>query len=243
MAGVWQDQGHRVSVLNGPAGKCEADLIINHIDLTVTPVDHLAYLRCFPKALNVAVVDISKRMISKMLVRKGEPYHGRVIVKSDLNSSGSPEASLALKGLMPPSYCQVLPAYHVFDGVDEVPEVIWNHRAVIVERFVPERSGEFYCLRTWVFCGDRESNSLSFAQVPIIKQKDVVRRDVVPEVPDELRQMRDELGFDYGKFDYGIVDGEVILYDANRTPSLGTFRREEFMPRVRHYAEGLASFL
>jgi hypothetical protein len=26
------------------------------------------------------------------------------------------------------------------------------------------------------------------------------------------------LGFHYGKFDYGIVDGKVVLYDVNRTP-------------------------
>ena len=37
-------------------------------------------------------------------------------------------------------------------------------------------------------------------------------------VPEELRKIRAQLGFDYGKFDYGIVDGEVILYDVNRTP-------------------------
>jgi hypothetical protein len=29
--------------------------------------------------------------------------------------------------------------------------------------------------------------------------------------------IRRELGFDYGKFDYGIVDGRVVLYDVNRT--------------------------
>jgi hypothetical protein len=31
--------------------------------------------------------------------------------------------------------------------------------------------------------------------------------------------MRARLGFDYGKFDYGIVDGQVVLYDVNRTPA------------------------
>ena len=37
-------------------------------------------------------------------------------------------------------------------------------------------------------------------------------------IPRELRSIREEMGFDYGKFDYGIVDGEVVLYDVNRTP-------------------------
>lgn len=37
-------------------------------------------------------------------------------------------------------------------------------------------------------------------------------------VPPELREARRRLGFDYGKFDYGIVDGSMVLYDVNRTP-------------------------
>lgn len=36
--------------------------------------------------------------------------------------------------------------------------------------------------------------------------------------PCPARRIRGELGFDYGKFDYGVVDGEVALYDVNRTP-------------------------
>ena len=50
------------------------------------------------------------------------------------------------------------------------------------------------------------------------------------------------MGFDFGKFDYGIVDEQVILYDANRTPTLGGVR-EQYMPRVRLLADGLKSFL
>jgi hypothetical protein len=62
-------------------------------------------------------------------------------------------------------------------------------------------------------------------------------------VPDELREMRKSLGFDFGKFDYAIVDGRVVLYDANRTPAVGNFSREQFMPRIRLLAEGLNAFL
>jgi hypothetical protein len=47
-----------------------------------------------------------------------------------------------------------------------------------------------------------------------------VRRELVPEEPDELREIRRSLGFDFGKFDYSIVNGRVVLYDRNRTPSV-----------------------
>ncbi len=55
--------------------------------------------------------------------------------------------------------------------------------------------------------------------------------------------MRRKLGFDFGKFDYGIVAGRVVLYDANRTPMFGSMRREDYWPRVQLLAEGIRGFL
>jgi hypothetical protein len=114
---------------------------------------------------------------------------------------------------------------------------------VIVEKFLAERRDGLYCLRTWVFLGDRETNSLSYSKEPVVKARNVLRRAVVPEVPDELRAMRKQMGFDFGKFDYAIVDGKVVLYDANRTPSLGNFPREQYLPRIKLLAEGIRAFL
>jgi hypothetical protein len=37
-------------------------------------------------------------------------------------------------------------------------------------------------------------------------------------VPDELRQRRHELGFNYGKFDFVLHQGKANLLDANKTP-------------------------
>ena len=56
---------------------------------------------------------------------------------------------------------------------------------------------------------------------PIVKAANIVRRDYDLPIPDKLRAMREELGFDYGKFDYVVADGEVALLDANRTPTVG----------------------
>jgi hypothetical protein len=73
----------------------------------------------------------------------------------------------------------------------------------------------------------------------VIKSHSVLRREPISDVPVELRQVRRELGFDFGKFDYGIVDGRVVLYDVNRTPMFGTIGREQYWPRVQLLAEGL----
>jgi hypothetical protein len=132
--------------------------------------------------------------------------------------------------------------YRIFDSPRCVPWTVWRNRDLVVERFLPERRGEFYCVRTWLFLGDRETHSLAYARCPVIKLADVVRREVLSEVPEALRQRRRELGFDYGKFDYAIVNDQVVLYDANRTPSLGNFAPEQYMPRVRHLAEGIETF-
>lgn len=243
IAEVWKEKGIEIVVHRGPQRPVDADLIINHVDLTVVPPDHLAYLRQYPKALNLAAVDISKRMISRNLVLPGDGFAGPVLVKADRNCSGWREAELAQKGHLPPHFLTVVPDYRIFSSSAEVPENVWRSREVVVEKFLVERIGEFYGLRTWVFLGDQETNSLSYATEPIVKQRGVVRREPVDEVPKALREIRVELGFDFGKFDYGIVDGEVILYDANRTPGLGTFPKEQYMPRIRTYADGIWSFL
>jgi hypothetical protein len=243
VAEVWRQSGLQITVLPGPQPNVTADLAILHVDLTVAPQDHLDFVDQFPRAINAGVADISKRAISSNLVRQGDGFEGPVILKSDRNSGGYREACLAAKGLMPP--CTVFPParYTIFRSVAAVPPVIWQRPDLVVERFLPERSGEFFCLRTWVFLGDKETHSLSFSKKPIVKSSNVVQRQPLGEVPDELRQIRQRLKFDYGKFDYCLVDGRPVLYDANRTPTLGRFTPEEFMPRIRLLAEGIHSFL
>lgn len=38
------------------------------------------------------------------------------------------------------------------------------------------------------------------------------------EVPDTIKQRRNELAFDCGKFDFVIHEGKAVLLDANKTP-------------------------
>ena len=62
-------------------------------------------------------------------------------------------------------------------------------------------------------------------------------------LPEELRQMRRDLDFDFGKFDYAIVNGRIVLYNANRTPTPGNFPQEHFLPGIRLLAEGIRAYL
>ena len=186
----------------------------------------------------------------------GDGYKGPVIVKTNRNFGGRPEARLVNKGpllrryvhlfrnKLPWSYRSRLFAsdYHIFESISQGPRVVWHNPDLVAERFLPECHDGFYCLSTWVFLGDSETNSLSYSHQPVVKASNILRRETVAEVPDELRQMR-RLRFDFGEFDYAIVDGRVVLYDTNRTPTLGNFPKEQFLPNIRLLAEGIRAYL
>lgn len=255
MIPFWREIGWRVSTQAGPGSPSDANLVLLHVDLTIIPKPYLECLKKCPMTLNGKVHDISKSVISKHLLKSDDVYEQPVIVKSNLNCGGSREALLARPSgplswpgrLLGKVGLRKKPGlsidYHVYPSLGEVPDSVWSEPNLVVERFLPERRGDYYCLRTWLFLGDRELNSISFSHEPIVKSHTVVRRELDPELPDELRQRRKELGFDFGKFDYGIVDGQVVLYDTNHTPSLGAFSRESMKDRLQHLAAGLDSFL
>ena len=62
-------------------------------------------------------------------------------------------------------------------------------------------------------------------------------------VPEVLRAERERLGFDFGKFDFVVHEGEVVLLDANRTPTgaaaISTYQSEQ----AAKLALGINSFL
>lgn len=241
MAEVWKQDGIRVEVLAGTKHRTPADLAILHVDLTVVPADYLALARSFPKCLNLYTTDTSKRVVSRNLLTARSKWQGPVIVKSNLNCAGLRESQIGLAPKPPPGAEGL--QYKVFPNLGMVPPGVWTDPTWVVEKFLSESRDGYHCLRTYVFLGEKSTNSLSFAESPIIKSRDVLRREPIEDVPADLLALREELGFDFGKFDYGIVDGEVVLYDANRTPSIGSFSREQFMPRIRLLASGIESFL
>jgi len=256
IAEVWRERGHEVIEQRSPGAHVPADIAFLHADVTRVPEDHAAFVRRYPRAVNAGTVDISKRAISRSLVRRGDAYNGPVIVKTDANCGGMKDGVLlkrspfrrtvrAVRNRLPwPLRARLATDdYRVFQSARDAPWPVWFNPDLVVERFLPEMRGDLYSLRTWVFLGDAETNSICYSRSPIVKSHTIIGREAVPDVPGELRAMRRELGFDFGKFDYAIVDGRVVLYDANRTPTLGDFPPEQYLPRVRLLADGLDSLL
>ena len=71
----------------------------------------------------------------------------------------------------------------------------------------------------------------------------IVDFERLTEVPEELRQIRRDLKFDFGKFDYTMVDGRPVLFDANRTPTIGDFPKERYLPLAQTLARGIGAFV
>lgn len=208
-------------------------LVFPHLDLTKTPPPLREMLDRSARVINRAVTDISKRVISRHLVAAPGDYDGAVIVKTDRNFGGLPEAKAAVrKGGMQRrkvALMRRLPwtisgflerdGYRVYDRPGLVPRAVWSNPALVVEKFLPERDGDFYCLRQYIFLGSCEVNTRSVSTHPLVKARNVVRREILEETPAAVREFRARLGFDYGKFDYVMHSGEPIVFDVNRTPS------------------------
>jgi hypothetical protein len=256
-AGIWREQGYEVVVTHGSREHVAADVAIAHVDRTRTPLAYRRLLRRYPRVVNARVLDISKRRNSALRIRRGDGYPGPVIVKTNRNYSGLRElmhararggiarAGVELRHRLPWWAQSALPlaGYPIYGSAREVPRAVWWNPDLVVERFLPEPCAEGYRLRQWRFLGDRELHLAMIAATPLVKVKTALRVDALPEpVPEEIRAVRARLGFDFGKFDYGLVDGRAVLYDVNRTPSVppvdGGFRAE-----AERLAGGIECFL
>lgn len=226
--------------LTGTSDLVPADLAFVHVDLSVVPSAYARLARRFPRALNVAVRDIRKRRFSELVVKRPSTHRGAVIVKTNLNGGGSPERWLASRvprltrrGLRQlwrilgwsPRIERITSAhrYEIYPSADGVPLGIYLDPRFIVERFVPERLGRWYCHRRYYFLGTAEVNQLWLGSKPICAG-DVagVSDDAVIDgvaVPPELRAFRRRFALDYGKIDYVFGDdGRAIVLDVNKTP-------------------------
>jgi hypothetical protein len=257
----WSRDGHRVVVHQGLGTPPAADVAIQHVDLTRVPQPYLDLAAHYPRTINGAVGDISKRRISSDLLVEDDDFAGPVMVKTDLNHAGMPERLLRrslprlcarllglLEARLPCSWFGHLPGdqYLVFERKDAVPRWVWRSSGLVVQPLHVERRGNLFAMHQWYFLGDRDCVSTFLSHAPVVKLATVVERlPLHTDVPDALRRRRKELRFDYGKFDYVMPDGEPILLDANRTPDEGP----EFPtnPRVAAIcaalAGGLADFL
>ena len=239
MGEIWARRGIRLVPVFGIDDAVDADAWINHLDLTLVPERYAAFLETKPRVVNRQVLDISKRTISRNLVSPSDGYDGPVIVKSNLNHGGVPERRAFREApheddpRPPPSFRLRGPAilrtvarkgrvspgeYPIYDAAGDVPLEIFESESLVVERFLPERDGEHYCTRSYVFFNDFSWCVHKWATGPVIRHPIVVWPERIEPHP-EMVTLRKTMGFDYGKFDYVEIDGHPILLDAARTPT------------------------
>lgn len=253
LAGVWKSSGIEIAVLRGPDRFEAADALILHIDLTVIPRAYRLLSRRYPLVINGRVRDISKRRVSANLVGMRDPYDGPVIVKTNRNFGGIEEIGKLPRGLWGRFLSgpgkrlhwsltgRLSPNdYSIYRSRRDVPRAAWLNPALVIERFIPEREGNQYAIRQWIFMGDRGITQRLISPEPIIKSTNVARREYGASVPEGLRALRVKLGFDYGKFDFVLCNGKPMLLDANWTP---TFDRRNPSPRLGDIVDELSQGL
>ena len=221
--------GHSVVFRFGPGNQLEGDICLVHVDLTVVPDEYLEYASRYPKTINGSVRDIHKSAVSQAVLGENDPWDGPVIVKTDLNTGGWPEtlahsspASLVFHKAQ--RYLGLLGAsrlrntdYPVFPSAAEVPRELAEDSRLVIEKFIRPVDGGPYSVIFYKFLGDSFHCHQLWARMPVITGHDVVRRETVQPHPDIVRR-RQELGLDFGKIDYCLLDGEAVMIDANKTP-------------------------
>ena len=233
MVKYWKQQGIEVHATAG-CNYIPADLAFLHVDTSVVADEYLELGRRYPVTLNGGVKSILKTSISKYLLKRDDHYSGPVIVKTDANYGGANEFFIAAKsgrsGWIDPEVerpwrkREIMDStkYPVFQSLAEVPTGVWKNNKLIVEKFLPERleNGDYRCC-TYVFFGEQEYAFWATSPKPVVKSSVATELGMIDEIPQSIREIRKASEFDYGKFDYTEVDGEVIVYDMNKTPALG----------------------
>lgn len=238
-----QALGHTFEVTRGPSPR-PGDVALLHVDSTIVDEQYLALASSYAGTINFGTRDISKRRVSRCLLAQGDAWDGKVIVKGNLNAGGYMEANhneIALKFGFPQPHPGITksPPYQVHDRLEDVPAEVWNDETRVVEKFIPEPDADGgFALHTWVFIGSSERCTRMVTSSEISKAGDVLRYTSA-EIPQQLRAERERLGFDFGKFDFVMHDGEPVLLDANRTPGVAAAIRPLMKAGAPNLAEGL----
>jgi len=253
-AEVWRKIGFNVLIVQGLETPKNVDMIVPQIDLSVFPDAYRHLLELEIPVLNRRVLDIRKSAFSENLVSWNDDYEGPVIVKTDCNYGGLPElwasARLPWRKRVPARMASLRRAcgkalkaksinrlsrtatmspadYPVYMAKRGVPRYVFENGDLVVEKFLPERDGDAYCLRSYAFLGDEGIGVRTKASEPVLKGETGTCPEVVPVHP-SIIAARAALGFDYGKFDYVVHGGEAVLLDVNVTPTFGSVYTREF---------------
>ena len=262
----WERAGLDVQFAYGTRQELDADVVINHVDMTVVPDDYVDYMRRYPVAINGRLTDISKRLISRHLLESDDDHRGKVIVKTDANFGGVQDFELALAASDAPLlvreakrwvyryFARRVPGratflfstrYPVFDSLRDVPDAIWSNPHLVVEKLQTEQGSDGnYILRAWTFLGGKSLHVMVTSPTPVVKGSTIVEREILPDdVPAALAELRESLGADYGRIDYVMVDGEAVIFDLNRTPTTTPAAHARYATKLREMAQGIYDYL
>ncbi len=223
--------GYKVIFQFGVKNHVAADLVFVHVDLSVVPEKYLEYARNFPAVVNGGIKDIRKSVISENLVTPDDDWSGPVIVKTDLNFAGLPEYLLDYpkKIYKNASVMRCIHAlggmksrrpYKIFDNVGSVPKELLSDKDFVVERFIPEIEGDYYCLRMFIFFGDKFTCRRILSLDPIVKAEPSSIVEPLEPHP-AVYNWKKKFNLDYGKIDYVLHNGKPELIDINKTTGLG----------------------
>jgi len=248
LAEIWREQGLEVHFNYDAETFLPADLAILHVDQSVVPKKYLHLAQRYPKVLNIYVTDIRKSSFSQILLGPRSDYQGKVIVKANYNYGGIPEVR-NWKGPMMKLRKKIFGGgvlsknYKIYDSRKDVPLWVFMHPNLVVEKFLPEQEGDLYYVRNYHFFGDSYTCCRMGSKEPVVTgTSQVVMEDI--EVHPEIISLREEMKFDYGKFDYVVRDGKVHLLDANKTTGFGALKMTEHLKGLHKVrAKGIHYYL
>jgi len=251
LAKIWRDDGLEVDFLFGVKKFIPADILFMHIDLSIVPEEYFIFADQYPVVINGRIKDIRKSSVAMEIIKPNEDYDGPVIVKTNLNYQGKPEARLAVDHLpkWPERPRKLLrrwlmrrTGYTIFKSKSEVPPFLANDRRLVIQKFLPEREGDKYAMRLFLFLGHQLSGVRFISRDPIIKSHtDWVSERVEPH-PD-LIKLRNKMGLDYGKIDYVVHDDKPTVLDVNKTT--GARNRNytaDYRERLMNRAKGIYDY-
>lgn len=237
-AKTWIEDGHQVQILIGASKYVPADVAILHIDLSRIPEEYLNFAMRYRVVLNDKITDIRKSTFSKNLVRLRDGYEGPVIAKSDLNHAGIPEDNATLRRRR---LFEQPNQYPIFPSVAAVPPQYWSDPAVVVERFLPERDQDSYCVRKYSFVGDHGTCIRLKGPEPIVEPAGDTEFEVIEPDP-AILAARNELKIDLGQIDYVMHEGCAVMLDVDRTVVRGRHTSPEADAQRAHRARGLYKY-
>lgn len=250
-------RGVTVQVCSDPSTCPAADASMLHVDQTRVAPEFIRAAKRSPRAINARTVDISKRVVCTHVLSRHDAWLGPVIVKTDRNSAGMKEAVAARQHSLTTRIARSLHRrlpwylraelggkdYRVFDSILDVPSIVWHSPWLVVERFYPEPEGDLFLLRSCVFFDDASISLIRRGLEPIVRPPFPCHAQVTFDPPpDRVRLRAKELGFEYGKFDFTLHNGQPIIFDCNRTPTGPSYTQAQFETFGEHLATGLLTW-